>query len=266
MSRYRRCKNGIKCIRTGYNDKWCSNCEEIKSKDEFNSDKGKRDRLSVYCRDCSNIIAKNRYVRKYPFDCLKTANGVKWCPKCEEIKDQSQFRKSKNRADGLNDYCKECLSEFQRKDRENGIPERERRYRKSEKGKKAQKRINENRKGKEWYEISTKKSRDKKWLSNRISANIRNSLDGNKNGYHWEELVDFTIEELEKHLESQFQEGMTWENYGEWHIDHIKPVSLFQFESYEDTDFKECWCLENLQPLWAEDNLKKNNRWEDNNE
>lgn len=60
-----------------------------------------------------------------------------------------------------------------------------------------------------------------------------------------------------EHLEEQFKSGMNWDNYGKWHVDHIKPISLFVFTSYEDEEFQKCWALENLQPLWAEENLKK---------
>ena len=76
-------------------------------------------------------------------------------------------------------------------------------------------------------------------------------------------MFDFTIEELKQHLESKFQEGMSWENYGKdgWHIDHIVPDSWFSYDSHEDEDFKRSWSLDNLQPLWAEDNLQKSNKF-----
>jgi len=56
--------------------------------------------------------------------------------------------------------------------------------------------------------------------------------------------------------------GMTWEKYlkGEIHIDHIIPISLFNIISIKSKGFKKCWSLENLQPLWAKDNLKKKNK------
>ena len=74
-------------------------------------------------------------------------------------------------------------------------------------------------------------------------------------------LLGYTIEDLMVHLEKQFVEGMTWDNYGEWHVDHIIPMSSFSFESTEDIGFKECWKLENLQPLWGPDNLSKGPRY-----
>jgi hypothetical protein len=71
------------------------------------------------------------------------------------------------------------------------------------------------------------------------------------------ETLGYTLEELMKHLESQFVDGMTWDNYGEWHVDHIRPMSSFEFESVDDPEFKLCWSLSNLQPLWGADNLSK---------
>ena len=90
---------------------------------------------------------------------------------------------------------------------------------------------------------------------------VRHSLlRGAKNNRRLETILGYKIKTLQKHLERKFQYGMTWENYGEWHIDHIVPVSAFNFEKPEDIDFKRCWSLKNLQPLWAIDNIKKRNK------
>lgn len=75
------------------------------------------------------------------------------------------------------------------------------------------------------------------------------------------DLLDYSIEELMTHLESLFTVGMTWDNYGEWHVDHVKPMTSFNFESVNDVEFKECWSLKNLQPLWWNDNLSKGPRY-----
>jgi len=63
-------------------------------------------------------------------------------------------------------------------------------------------------------------------------------------------------------LETKFLEGMDWDNYGiyGWHIDHIKPCSLFNLENIEEQ--KKCFHYTNLQPLWAIDNLKKGNKYD----
>ena len=94
----------------------------------------------------------------------------------------------------------------------------------------------------------------------RISHNLRHgiykSLRTGRGG-SWEKTVGYTLLELRAHLEKQFVDGMSWDNYGEWHIDHIKPISGFNFKNMKDPDFKRYWALNNLQPLWAKDNWQK---------
>lgn len=75
------------------------------------------------------------------------------------------------------------------------------------------------------------------------------------------EILGYTLEQLMAHLEALFTEGMTWENYGEWHVDHKIPMTMFHFTCVEDREFKLCWCLDNLQPLWEFDNLSKGPRF-----
>ena len=74
-------------------------------------------------------------------------------------------------------------------------------------------------------------------------------------------ILGYTLEELMKHLEALFTTGMTWDNYGEWHVDHKIPMAKFNFTSVDDNEFKLCWCLDNLQPLWGPDNLSKGPRY-----
>jgi len=96
-------------------------------------------------------------------------------------------------------------------------------------------------------------------LNHRFSSALRKSLNINKDGRHWETLVGYTIEELKRHLESKFLSGMTWDNYGMygWHIDHKIPKSFFEYTNEKDVEFQYCWSLDNLQPMWAKDNLSK---------
>jgi 5-methylcytosine-specific restriction endonuclease McrA len=97
-------------------------------------------------------------------------------------------------------------------------------------------------------------------LDSNISCAISSCLDGKKWWRRWQDLVGYTIEDLIKHLESKFEPWMTWDNYGKWEVDHIKPKSLFHYETAEDPKFKECWALENLQPLEKAANRKKYNK------
>jgi hypothetical protein len=80
-----------------------------------------------------------------------------------------------------------------------------------------------------------------------------------KNG-HYFEILKYTPEELINHLESQFKEDMSWDNYGKWHVDHILPISSFQIKEIGDGEFMKCWSLSNLQPLWGEENIRKSNK------
>ena len=72
-----------------------------------------------------------------------------------------------------------------------------------------------------------------------------------------------TLEELKIHLENQFKEGMTWDNWKPdgWHIDHIKPLS--KFDLTDPVQFKEAVHYTNLQPLWWNENLEKSDKWVD---
>ncbi len=97
-------------------------------------------------------------------------------------------------------------------------------------------------------------------IANAISCSMRSSLKNGKASKHWEQLIDYNLSELKKHLQKQFIEGMSWDNYGEWEIDHVIPVSAFTFTSPKDIDFKRCWALSNLQPLWQKDNRTKHNK------
>lgn len=126
---------------------------------------------------------------------------------------------------------------------------------------------------KKWNELNPERSRE---IKRKHMASVYNSENGrlyycfghqiylsllkNKAGRRWESIVGYSLKKLKTHLEKQFKPGMTWNNYGEWHVDHIIPKSVFNYEKTEDIDFGKCWALKNLQPLWAKDNLSKNNK------
>jgi hypothetical protein len=80
-----------------------------------------------------------------------------------------------------------------------------------------------------------------------------------KNG-HYFDILKYSPENLIEHLENKFKDNMTWDNYGEWHVDHIKPISSFQITEIGDKEFMSCWSLNNLQPLWGEENIRKSNK------
>ena len=97
-------------------------------------------------------------------------------------------------------------------------------------------------------------------LNHKMRYAIWKSLKGNKNGRSWGTLVDYSIDKLMKHLKKTLPIGYTWQDYmnGGLHVDHILPIRLFQFQTPEDKEFKDCWALYNLRLLPAKDNLLKN--------
>lgn len=71
------------------------------------------------------------------------------------------------------------------------------------------------------------------------------------------EILGYTSIDLRTRIEFNFKPGMTWENYGDWHIDHVKPISRFLEQGIVNPKIVNALC--NLKPLWAADNLRKNN-------
>jgi len=99
-------------------------------------------------------------------------------------------------------------------------------------------------------------------LDENMHTAIWASLKDKKAMRKWETLVGYTLEDLAKNLEKQFDDEMDWNNYGSyWSVDHIKPKSLFNYTSPYDSEFKQCWALKNLKPLEKIENIKKGNRY-----
>ena len=129
---------------------------------------------------------------------------------------------------------------------------------------------------KEWREKNIDKHREykRKYEKNRkdtdplykLISNFRTAIyqvlkenNINKNG-HYFEILKYTPEDLILHLETKFTDGMTWDNYGEWHVDHVKPISSYIILEIGDDEFMNCWSLNNLQPLWGKENISKSNK------
>ena len=91
------------------------------------------------------------------------------------------------------------------------------------------------------------------------SSRVRLALLNNQKKGHTLELLGCPVEYLKFYLETQFKNGMTWDNYGsEWHIDHIIPCSFFDLS--DSTEQKIAYHYGNLQPLFAGDNLEKSDK------
>lgn len=96
-------------------------------------------------------------------------------------------------------------------------------------------------------------------LDARMSSAISSSLHGRKNWRRWEDLVGYTLDDLQRHLEANFTSGMNWARFagGQIHVDHVIPKAKFHYDKPEDIGFRQCWALVNLRPLWKSKNIRK---------
>jgi hypothetical protein len=101
-----------------------------------------------------------------------------------------------------------------------------------------------------------------KILNNRIlhclRTRINMSIKRNSKSESTIELLGCSVEFLKQHLESKFKSGMSWDNYGKWHIDHIIPCASFDLS--KPNEQRKCFNYTNLQPLWAIENIIKSNK------
>lgn len=180
---------------------------------------------------------------------------MKRCSKCREIKPFTAFHKQKCKKDGLRVHCKNCRSTYA----------------------KTVFQANKNKilaQNKQWYQNNTehhyqltKHNWTKHYKNNinfRIAKTLRSrlyvALKNNSQRSSAIKVLGCSIVELKEHLERQFQDQMSWDNYGQWHIDHVKPLSRFDLSNAED--LKKACHYSNLQPLWAKDNLVKGSTYE----
>ena len=185
---------------------------------------------------------------------------TKVCSKCGIKRNIIEFRKDITKKDGLRPDCKLCVKNYEMTQRVNNPtlmsdklkkfykdnPEKRKEYRKNYKPRKREQR-KERRNTDPIFNLTNRmRGRLRKYL---IILNI-----SKKNKTF--EIVGCSPQFLKEHLEKQFVDGMTWENRSEWHIDHKIPLSSAKTE---EELYKLCHYT-NLQPLWAEENLKKSNK------
>lgn len=198
-------------------------------------------------------------------------NKNKYCYKCKETKSIYNFGKDKTRTDGLNHKCKNCCNKQSRQYNEENrikISERKKLYRELNCGKIKQysqkyRKVNKSKiKARKTQYEKTRKKNDLLYNFKHkvrqliIQAFKRSKTSSFKKRTKSSELLGCTIDQLRDHLASKFQPGMTFENHGQWHIDHIIPLA--SAKTQEEVE-KLCHYT-NLQPLWAADNIKKGSR------
>jgi len=168
---------------------------------------------------------------------------MKVCSNCRIEKELTEFHKSVKKLYGVSHICKLCSKDAIRFWRKNNIEKV-----------KAQ--------SKKYKVLGYKSKRKKRDPLFKLKCNISSLiyLSFKKNNHHknskTKEILGCSIDYFKEHLQKQFTKGMSWENAGEWHLDHIYPVSLAK----DEEELIRLNHYTNFQPLWAKDNLQKGNK------
>jgi len=264
-----------KASKTGLGS-YCKKC--VKETNKTNHDRYyKENKAKVNAKNLENYYKKNPKVIKEA-----VPDGMKKCCVCLEFLPltSENFGKLSSAKDGYKYSCKKCRREKEYVyNKEYSLAKQKEWYENNkEKAAVYGKRYKD--KNREWYReydkkyykenMVTIKATVKKNFYRRMEEDVSYKLLQRYRKRLWAavkghgkaagtlELVGCSKEELSKHLESQFATGMTWDNYGKWHVDHIVPCSSYDFS--QEQQQIECFHYSNLQPLWAEDNYRKSNK------
>jgi hypothetical protein len=225
--------------------KICSKCGVEKDICDFNKDKSKITGYRSECKSCQKIYSSQYRLKNLDKSKKYYIKNIENIKKWRELNSE-KLRESKKEYRKKNS---ELISEQKKKYYENNREKSllyNKEYRKS---------------NREKFNFYSKKYREKN-INNpifKLSYNIRRRIRSfiKSNNYNKKDLIFDIVgcspQFLKEHLEKQFIGGMSWENQGDWHIDHIIPLSSAKTE---EEVYKLCHYT-NLQPLWAEDNLKK---------
>jgi hypothetical protein len=276
--------------------KTCGECKELKMLSEF-STKGKTSRgTTLYlakCRACMRELRKAPAAKKKANDYykrnrerIKAAVRASYQRHKKKRVSQKATYREKNRkvinakakisyetnllarqqanrenyaknAEKRRQYRREYRAKFPDKVRESGKKTREKRYLSGKEAASRKEFVEKNKTKLRQYERNYRKTDINRNISMKLRNRINAVLRYNRKSKSTEELLGCRVSELAVHLQSRFEEGMTWERFlaGEIHIDHIVPCALFDLSLLEEQ--AECFHFSNLQPLWATDNLRK---------
>lgn len=195
--------------------------------------------------------------RKFTVKSHRMVDGqeTKHCYACDGWVAVELFHKSKASWDGLTWICASCGTKKSIAYR-NSHPEKGKEWVKNnpDKVKASSLRFTHSEKRKAYWLHPSRN------LRQRITGRMRQCLKDGKQGKHWETLVGYTIDDLQKRLSKTMPEGYTWDDLGKLHIDHIIPLSAFNITDENSLDFKRCWGLGNLRLLPKMENLMKKDR------
>jgi hypothetical protein len=248
--------------------KICTKCKQEKENiDFFNSKKGKNG-LTAKCKACFKKYRDENKERdkdkkiKYRLNNKEKYSAYR--KKYYEKNTESILKKAKiaRETESYKEYKKEYLEknkdaliEYRKKyywENRTELLAKEKEYNKTDRSKNRRK---------EYYQNKRKNDICFK-LSENLRSRIKGSLKRNSKSRKTFELIGCTIEEFKYYIEGKFKEGMTWENYGHdtWHIDHIRPCASFDLSDPQQQ--KLCFHYTNCQPLWAYENLSKNDKYD----
>lgn len=196
---------------------------------------------------------------------------MKVCSKCKVEKELTEFGKRKATKDGLQYKCKSCEKEYREQNKESIKEYKKEWYQRNKEivNERTKEWYKQNKEYEKEYRKQNKKRRNERKRERRktdslykMKVNLRTrTYQAFKNkGYSkntkTQEMLGVSWEVCKAHIERQFTKGMSWDNYGEWHIDHIIPLASADTEQR----IKELCHYTNLQPLWSEDNLSKSDK------
>ena len=239
--------------------KKCPKCGKEKQIIEFNNNKSKKDGKCTYCRECElkrgrEYREKNRGKVNEASRKWRKSNPGKYKDIIGRYLKKNPHMKSVERArrNRLDESYRE-MENVRNRMRYKENPEKFREKRKEYYHKNKE---NERRKNDEWRKKKLKECgffRMKKNLRDRI----RGYLTEKTNSKRTLDIVGLERDVFRSYIENKFTDGMSWDNYGKWHLDHIKPLCLAE----NNDEALKLNHYTNLQPLWAEDNLRKNRKY-----
>ena len=259
--------------------KVCSKCNIEKDLEEFHKKRDNKDGHRKTCKKCRSEDNK-RYKKMVDEKFLAgefPLPETKLCIKCKVEKDISRFPRRKGSADGCRNDCNDCHLEGKKRyhsDHKEKLSEKAKKRYVDNRDSRLQKAANYRKENKEKIRLWQQANKDyfafyarnkrQDDIEYRIACNlrgrVRHALFGNGKSITTEEFLGCNFEHARAHLESQFTDGMSWGNYGfyGWHIDHIIPCASFDLTDPDQQ--RQCFHYTNLQPLWAEDNIRKKDK------
>lgn len=212
--------------------KRCIKCSIDKNEEFF-------PKLGNICKECKSLYIKE-YYKKNKNDILEKEK--KRYQDNREYKIEKQMLYDSTRKEEKSLYLKEY-----RKNNKENLQDKRKRYNEINK-----ERIKKTRRNRYKERVET----DLNFKLSKIHRNILKRILRYKKHESTSDLLGYTSIELRENIESKFKDGMSWDNYGEWEIDHIIPVSSFDLENTLPSIVNS---LDNLQPLWKIENIKKSN-------